>query len=105
MNQAQIEKLMELGNRWQKNGMDRIYINDLPTLYGLRVERYNTGNICAAWLNGESISNNSARQLVYSFSNAKIWYDMADGKFRGQGLDGDDFREIVAAIRKMIETN
>ena len=63
--EALYERLVEMGaSRWQKGGRDRIYLNGLGyKLLGLHIERYNTGNIRYAELNGESISNSRARAL------------------------------------------
>jgi hypothetical protein len=66
------------GNRWQKNGMDRVYLNDWADLAGLEVSRYNTGNISGASYQGEGISNSQAYKLLGSID--KVWFDAADGK-------------------------
>ncbi|MFE3657297.1 hypothetical protein [Streptomyces sp. NPDC059165] len=66
------------GSRWQKNGMDRVYINDWAQYLPLEVDRYNTGNIrWAAWEGGE-ISNSQAAKLLGTID--KVWFDAADGK-------------------------
>src|SRR5690606_12460905 len=62
------------GKLWEKGNMRRIYLNDLVELYGLRLEHYNTGNIFRAELDGEKISNNSARQIVSMLKMGKLWY-------------------------------
>ncbi|TGB14592.1 hypothetical protein [Streptomyces palmae] len=66
------------GNRWQRNGMDRVYINTWPEFAGIETTRYNTGNISSASYQGESISNSQAYKLLGSID--KVWYDDADGK-------------------------
>lgn len=68
------EKLEALGIRaWERDGMKRYYIDDekLEAVFGLSIDRYNTGNICSASLNGEGISNSKAYKLL----GRGIWYD------------------------------
>ncbi|MFD0405636.1 hypothetical protein [Kitasatospora sp. NPDC127116] len=69
------------GRRWQKNGMDRIYINDWSAFAGLDVAYYGTGNISSASWHGERISNSQARLILGSLT--KVWFDVADGKLHG----------------------
>ncbi|NUP24160.1 MAG: helix-turn-helix domain-containing protein [Streptomyces sp.] len=66
------------GNRWQRNGMDRVYLNDWADLAGIDVSYYGTGNISSASWQGEHISNSQAAKLLGSID--KVWYDTADGK-------------------------
>lgn len=68
------EKLEDLGiTAWERDGMKRYYINDdqLEAVFGLSIDRYNSGNICSASLNGEGISNSKAYKLI----GRGIWYD------------------------------
>ena len=88
------------GNLWEKAGMARIYFNDLESLMGLRISRYNTGNISSASLNGESISNSGAQRMLNSVD--KIWFDLADGKFYYRASDVALANQVVAAIRAKI---
>lgn len=68
-----IEELTRMGFcRWQKNGMDRMYIN--ASSLGLDCTYYKTGNISSATFNGESISNSEARGLKY----AKTYIDLVN---------------------------
>jgi len=74
-----IENLTAVGGRrWQKNGMDRVYINDWPAFAGIETSRYNTGNIASASYQGAGISNSQAYKLLGSID--KVWFDAADGK-------------------------
>lgn len=70
------------GNRWQKNGMDRVYINNWAEFAGIETSRYNTGNISSASYQGEGISNSQAYKLLSSID--KVWFDAADGKLHGR---------------------
>jgi hypothetical protein len=66
------------GNRWQKNGMDRVYLNNWTEFAGIETTQYNTGNISSAAYQGGGISNSQAYKLLGSID--KIWFDAADGK-------------------------
>ena len=67
MNTEQKLLSLNLGLRvWEKGGHRRIYVNSdeaMNRIFGLSVERYNTGRICSATLNGECISNSKARAI------------------------------------------
>lgn len=74
-----VENLTAIGGRrWQKNGMDRVYINDWPAFAGIETHRYKSGNISWAAYQGAGISNSQAYKLLGSLD--KVWYDAADGK-------------------------
>jgi len=71
MNQQVIDKLIAAGgNRWQKNGMDRIYFK--ASQLGLDYSCYKTGNISSATFNGERISNSEANRMCA----AKTYYNV-----------------------------
>ncbi len=69
------EKAVALGAKpWSPNsGPVRYYFNDLEQYLGLEVQRYGTGNINHATLNGEKISNNYASKILISLARAKVW--------------------------------
>ena len=74
-----IETLVAIGgNRWTKNGYDRIYFNNWARFIDLEIERYKTGNIYSASLRGEPISNAEARRLLGAVT--KVYWDAADGQ-------------------------
>ncbi|WP_458089462.1 hypothetical protein [Streptomyces malaysiensis] len=66
------------GNRWQKNGMDRVYLNDWDRYLPLEIDRYKSGNISWAAWEGETIANRQAGLILGSID--KVWFDAADGK-------------------------
>lgn len=69
-----IDELTALGfNRWQKAGMDRMYIN--AGALGLSCTYYKTGNISSATFRGLDISNSEARSLKAS----KTYIDLKNG--------------------------
>lgn len=75
MTNERIEELTKLGfSRWQKNGMDRLYIN--AGALGLVCTYYNTGNISSAVFAGDGISNSLARKL----KAAKTYIDLTNKK-------------------------
>lgn len=66
-----IEELEKMGfKRWQKNGMDRMYIN--ASALGLTCIYYKTGNVKSAVFNGAEISNSEANRMKY----AKTYIDL-----------------------------
>jgi len=81
------EKKMELtvetlvaigGNRWTKGNYDRVYFNGWAKFIGLEIDRYKSGNIWAASLNGETISNSEARRILGAIT--AVYWDAADGQ-------------------------
>ena len=86
------------GRRWTKGEFNRIYFNNLAELYGLQLDYYNSGNISAAQLDGEHISNSSARQILASLSSARVWYDCNSGRFETKGLTEQAHERIMAAL-------
>ena len=98
MTDAQLAQLERIGNRWQKNGKDRLYFNDLPRLYGLCTNHYHTGNISSATLDGETISNSEARRIVGRLNLAKLWYDYSDGQFHSRDLDEADEARLIGRL-------
>lgn len=69
-----IEKFIEAGaKRWEKNDMDRLYIN--PRVLGYDWDCYKSGNIrYASDPNGDKISNSQ----MYRVLEGKIWLDIND---------------------------
>lgn len=82
------------GSRWQKNGMDRIYFNNLYGWYGLEMETYKTGNISSASLDGEKISNSQAKKLESEIGFGKLWFDVPTGKWMARELNGREAKMI-----------
>jgi hypothetical protein len=100
LRQAWVEaRALLVGSEWRKNGMHRIYINNLTHLFGLELDHYKTGNIAAASLRGQRISNTQAAKIEGRLCTAKVWYDVATGKFHGQNLSADDFACIVESVK------
>jgi len=92
------------GNRWTKNGNDRIYIDPRNALNELETTRYNTGNISSATLNGERISNSEAKRLVGAALSTKLWYDLNDEKFHWYEVTNKEFAKLFDAyIKSLVE--
>ena len=72
--EEKITELEKMGfKRWQKNGMDRMYVN--ATTLGLIYNTYKTGNISSAQFDGVHISNSEARRML----DAKTYIDLVKG--------------------------
>lgn len=77
------------GSRWTAGGNDRIYFNSAAEkIIGLSVERYKTGNISSATLNGERISNSRASKILASIQG--MYYNVNNGKI-GHRKGGEDY--------------
>lgn len=82
-----IEELEAKGfRRWQKNGMDRMYIN--ASALGLICTYYKTGNISNAVFRGDHISNSEG----YRLKGAKTYIDL-----NGKRIVSDSARLAAAA--------
>ena len=91
MTAEMIKNLEENGfNRWQKNGMDRMYVN--ASTLGLNCAYYKSGNISDADFRGESISNSEARKL----KGSKTYIDLMHGTIVS------DSARLAAAVADLI---
>ncbi|MFI9331982.1 hypothetical protein ACIGZJ_31125 [Kitasatospora sp. NPDC052868] len=75
------------GRRWQKNGMDRVYLSDWAPFAGLDVAYYGSGNASGATLGGRGIANGRVAKLLGSIS--KVWLDVTDGRLHIRHYDAD----------------
>ena len=94
MTNEQIAALESKGfKRWQKGNYDRLYAD--ATILGLKVERYNTGNIFSAEFQGEKISNSEARKILAT----KTYIDVTTGKvYSGYDKLGQVALQIMKAV-------
>lgn len=77
--ETRIAELEALGfRRWQKNGMDRMYIN--ASTLGLICVYRRSGTISDAEFRGESISNSQARKMA----DAKTYIDLINRRLVSQ---------------------
>ncbi|MFD3336129.1 hypothetical protein ACFWV1_26300 [Streptomyces sp. NPDC058700] len=75
------------GRRWQKNGMDRVYLNDWLQYTGIEVSHYNTGNISGASIDGRGVANGRIGRIIATVS--KVYFDTADGQLHVQHYGAD----------------
>ena len=78
-----------------RTGEERWYVNNSEELAGLELHHYNTGNISAAYLNGEKISNSQAKRLIGQLGN--VWLT-ADGEIHTK-FEGKLTGAVVEAIK------
>lgn len=77
-------------------GEVRYYVNNTAELAGLELHYYGTGNISAAYLNGEKISNGQAHRELREFG--KVWLT-EDGEIHTKDA-GRHTSAVVTAIKK-----
>lgn len=93
-----IRDLARIGGReWKSGDKHRVYFEPL-TFYGWSIDPETRHDL----LDGERISGGEMRKLRSQFVNAKIFYDVAAGKFKGENIDSDNFKYIVGRIRKKV---
>lgn len=100
--EALYQRLVEMGaSRWTKGGHERIYFNDLAEkLIGLEFEFYHSGNVSAAWLNGEPISNSEGRRIAGALSG--LYLNAATGKLAYYSSRIAD--EYIPVLRAKLDT-
>lgn len=106
---ASLEQLEKIGGKlWEKHGSRRVYFNNLNEIFGLYATFYNTGNIQAAWLDGETISNTRANKISGDLAAMKLWVELADGSVQvrtiyRQQLDYDYERRLTRKITESLQ--
>jgi hypothetical protein len=82
------------GNRWQKNGMDRVYLDNWTRYAGIVTDHYRTGAVGYAAINGRPIANGRVGKLVSAID--KVWFDASDGQlhFRHDHADRFEIRYL-----------
>lgn len=95
----------KLGNRWTKGNHDRVYLTPeaLTSALNLTIDRYGTGSVSSATLDGEKISNNYARQIFESLSHARAYCDARTGEFHWVEF-GREAGKVAEAIENIIES-
>lgn len=99
----QIEKLEAMGfKRWTKGNHDRLYINNgLYKIMDIEVDRYKTGNIATAKLNGEETSNSFMNKLISA--GTKSYIDLNSDEIISYANDSYIKSLIEEAIEKAVE--
>lgn len=82
------------------NGATRQYVQNIEELIGLDIDRYGSGNVRGAALDGESLSNAAARDIA----GAKAWIDedgtiVVSGVGRKSPLTALEIADRIAAHR------
>ena len=93
--------LVSLGGReWAKGAHHRVYLSEAMACraLGLVVTRYGSGNVSSATLDGEKISNGTARELLREIYG--LYYDVTAAKFIG-GRAGTVGRAMRARLANM----
>jgi hypothetical protein len=96
-----IEKMKKIGGKeWKVGDYHRIYFNNLINIFGLECALYNTGNISSASINGKTISNTKAKEIITCLEFGKVWFDVNDGEFHFKifgcrEYTGDEIGKII----------
>lgn len=77
------------GRRWQKNGMDRVYLNNWEDFAGLEITRYGSGRVSSASLPGGAIANGRVHGILDAIE--KVYFDTADGLLHFQHRRADSY--------------
>lgn len=97
-NGLDIEALEKKGfNRWTKGDMDRLYFN-IERSGHMVVDRYNTGNISFASVDGEEISHRFAGQIL----SVKCFIDLKHDNQLVIQYGGPEAREVVENVVKKV---
>ena len=101
--ESTVQKLEKAGGKeWESDDgrYHRVYFDDLPGWYGLQAERYGTGNISSAKLDGQKISNSQARKIESALYGGKVWYNVKTGEYESKGISESAHKKIVARIKE-----
>tara|TARA_R100000329_G_C7523048_1_gene184434 strand:- start:230 stop:526 length:297 start_codon:yes stop_codon:yes gene_type:complete len=83
----------ESNNLWEKHNKRRLYL-DFAKIVNLEVDRYNTGNISSAFLDGEKISNSKA----YKYLQGKAFIDLNTNTLECQYMHSDIIELLQDAL-------
>jgi hypothetical protein len=81
----------------------RIYFDNLDRWLELDIERDESGNIVSATRAGKSISPAIAIRTENQLKHARLYYDLDERVFRGQGLDSINKADLAVAITRRAE--
>ena len=96
--EIEIEKIQELmkdksHNLWEKYNKRRLYL-DFAKIINLQVDRYNTGNISSAYLEGEKISNSKASKYL----QGKAFIDLNTNVLECQHMNSEMIDKLENAL-------
>lgn len=84
----------ESNNLWEKYNKRRLYL-DFAKIVNLEVDRYNTGNISSAYLEGEKISNSKASKYL----QGKAFIDLNTNTLQCQYMHSDMVELLENALQ------
>lgn len=99
-----MDKVRQVGSEWKhpRTGEARYYLNEWHDMIeGLKIGRYNTGNISSATLDGEKISNGKAGKTINQVD--KVWIS-ADGDIHVIGHENSKALMTLSEISDRIES-
>ena len=83
----------ESNNLWEKYNKRRLYL-DFAKIVNLEVDRYNTGNISSAYLEGEKISNSKASKYL----QGKAFIDLNTNVLECQYMNSEMIDKLENAL-------
>tara|TARA_R100000734_G_scaffold11271_1_gene8454 strand:+ start:1188 stop:1499 length:312 start_codon:yes stop_codon:yes gene_type:complete len=94
-----IQKLIEddCHNLWEKYNKKRLYL-DFAKIVNLQINRYNTGNISSAYLEGEKISNSKASKYI----QGKAFIDLTSNKLQCQYMNSEIVELLENALSEKL---
>lgn len=100
------QAIAELGTLEIVAGHRRIYFDDLMGWLRMEFERDESGKIVSATRGGEPVTTAYAIRIENQIKRARLYYDLDERVFRGQGLDsinrGDLSQAITARAEEML---
>lgn len=102
---SQVAEITKLGKLWVSpdGKLRRVYFNDCEArmlrAFNLKIEYYNSGNVCGATENGQKISNADGRRWLGS-QPSKFWFDISTQKFSWQGGERETNLGIIRTIKQ-----
>jgi hypothetical protein len=93
-----VVRLWRYGREWEDLNQHRLYITDLPGLYGLEVTRYANGVIARARWRGAPIGPGRASSLWATLAAGTLWVDLEDCTWHHEGLSQRLVRELQIAL-------
>lgn len=101
----QVGEITKLGNLWVSpdGKLQRVYFNDCEArmlrAFNLKIEYYNSGNVCGATENGQKLSNADGRRWLAS-QPSKLWFDINACGFKFQGGERETAIGIIRTIKQ-----
>jgi len=102
--EQQIDQIIsDMGTLELRGGQRRIYFDNLEAWLDLDVQRDDSGAIVSATRSGKPITPAIAIRTENQLKHAKLYYDLDERVFRGQGLDSINRGDLAAAINRRAE--